>query len=191
MTCYTVQTLIRLKHHLSKRRGFPSGPSFVSRSFELLQLASVWTFKQPVRATLSVRPSFRFSFQNQIWEDYCNRPEDVDSRPDALLLKASSQFKLNRPDSGLPWSRRVYDRYGNCVQKITRPDGHPSGSNVRSLYKEITCSGRATQSSSNTLPLRCSTFLLLSSLVTIYFRNDLVTDYFFKDRFKNRFIAQK
>jgi hypothetical protein len=97
-----------------------------------------------VRTTLSVRSSFKFSFQNQIWEDCCNRPDNVDSRPDALLLKASSQFKLNRPDASLPWSGRAYDKYGNCVQQITRPDGHPLGLDARSLYKEITCSGRAT-----------------------------------------------
>jgi len=36
--------------------------------------------------------------------------------PDALLLKASSQFKLNRLDSSLPWSERAYDRYENCMQ---------------------------------------------------------------------------
>jgi len=143
-TCLTVWTLIRLKHHPSGQRGFPSGPSSVSKSFELLQLASVQTFQQPVRTTLSVRSSFKFSFQNQIWEDYCNRPDDMDSCLDALLLKASSQFKLNRPDTSLPRSRRAYYRYGNCVQQITHPDGHPPGPDVRSLYKEITYSGRAT-----------------------------------------------
>jgi hypothetical protein len=56
-TCHTVQTHIRLKHHPSGRRGFPFGPSSMSRSFELLQLASV-------RTTLSVRSSFRISFRN-------------------------------------------------------------------------------------------------------------------------------
>jgi hypothetical protein len=71
--------------------------------------------------TLSVRPSFRFSFQNQIWEDCCNRP-----------------------DASLPWSGRAYDRYENCVQQITRLNGHPLGPDERSLYKEITCSGNAT-----------------------------------------------
>jgi hypothetical protein len=116
----------------------------VSRSFELLQLASVRTFQQPVQTTLSVRPSFRFSFQNQICEDCCNRPDDVDSRSDVLHLKASSQFKLNCPDTCLPWSGRAYARYRNCVQQITRPDVHPPGPDARSLYKEITCSGRAT-----------------------------------------------
>jgi hypothetical protein len=143
-TCHTVRTLIRLKHHPSGRHGFLSGPSSMSRSFELLQFASFWTFQQPVRTTLSVRSGFRFSFQKQIWEDCYNRPDDVDSCPDALFLKGSSQFKLIRPDAGLPWSGRAYDIYGNCVLHITRPNGHPLGPDARSLYKEITCSGRAT-----------------------------------------------
>jgi len=90
----------------------------VSRSFELLQLAYVQTFQQPVWTTLNVRSSFKISFQTQIWEDCCNRPDDVDSRLDALLLKASSQFKFNRPDA-------IYH-----------------GLDAQSLYKEITCSGR-------------------------------------------------
>jgi len=49
---------------------------------------------------------------------------------------------------------------------------------------------RAYQPSFNTIPLKFSTFLFLSPLVTVYFRNDLVTDCFFRDKFKNRFIAQ-
>jgi hypothetical protein len=103
----------------------------------LFQLASIWT-------TLSDRSSFRFSFQKLIWEDCCNRPDDVDSHPDALLLKASSQFKLNRPNASLPWSERAYDRYENCVQQITCLDVHPHDPDARSLNKEITCSGSAT-----------------------------------------------
>jgi len=91
---HTVWTHIKLKHHLSGRRGFPSGPSSMSRSFKLLQLASVWTIQQPVRTTLSVRSSFRISFQTQIWEDYCSRLEDVDSRPDALIHKASIAIQV-------------------------------------------------------------------------------------------------
>jgi hypothetical protein len=39
-------------------------------------------------------------------------------------------------------------------------------------------------------PQQQRTFLLLSPLVTVYFRNDLVTDCFFRDKFKKRFIAQ-
>jgi hypothetical protein len=47
--CHTIWTHIRLKHH-------SSGPSSMSRSFELLQPASVRTIQQPVRTTLSVQP---------------------------------------------------------------------------------------------------------------------------------------
>jgi hypothetical protein len=79
--CLTVQTPNCPQHHSSRRRDIPSGRptvlsiirsdgeifssrhSSVSRSFKLLQLASVWTFQQPVRTTLSVRSSFRISFQ--------------------------------------------------------------------------------------------------------------------------------
>jgi hypothetical protein len=56
-TCHTVRMPIRLKHHLYR-------PSSVSRSFELLQLASIRTIQQPAQTTLSVRSSFRISFQN-------------------------------------------------------------------------------------------------------------------------------
>jgi len=48
---------------------------------------------------------------------------------------------------------------------------------------------RACLPSSDTLPLSCNTFLLLCPLVTVYFRNDMVTDCFFRDKIKNRFIA--
>jgi hypothetical protein len=142
--CNTVRMPSCPIHQPSRRRGFPPGPSSVMRSFELLQLAYIQTFQQPIRTTLRVRPSFRFSFQNQIWEDCHNRQDDVDSRPDALLLKESSQFNLNRPDASLPWSGRAYDRYGNCVHQIDRLDAHPPGPDARILYKEITCSGRTT-----------------------------------------------
>jgi hypothetical protein len=62
--CQTVRTHIRLKHHPSGRHGFLSGPSYVSRSFELLRLASVRTIQQPVRMIHSVRSSLRISFEN-------------------------------------------------------------------------------------------------------------------------------
>jgi hypothetical protein len=126
-TCHTVRTPDRLKYHPPGRRGFPSGPFSVSRSF-------CYSFHPSGRLSnpsgrLSVVDQASNSFQNQIWENFCNRP-------DALLLKASSQFKFNRPDASLPWSGCAFNRYGNCVLKINRPD-------ARSLNKEITCSGRA------------------------------------------------
>jgi hypothetical protein len=36
------------------------------------------------------------------------------------------------------------NRYGNCVLKINRPDGHPPWSGRAKPYMEITCSGCAT-----------------------------------------------
>jgi hypothetical protein len=121
----------------SGRCGFPPGPSSVSRSFKLLQLLYV-------RTTLSVQSSFRISFQTQIWEDYCNRLDDVDSRPDALIHKASIAIQIQTSKRQLAGSERACIRYGNCVHQIDRPNTHPPGPDARSLYMEITCRGRTT-----------------------------------------------
>jgi hypothetical protein len=72
---------------------FSSGPSSMSRSFELLQVAYVWTSQQYVRTPFSVRQVKRFIFKTQIWEDSCNRPNDVCSRLDVSLDNA---LKLKR-----------------------------------------------------------------------------------------------
>jgi hypothetical protein len=83
---------------------FQSWPSAVSRSFELFQLASIRTFQQHVRTTLSVRPSTRFLSKTQIWEVRCNRPDDVESRPNALIHKASITFKIQTSRRQSSWS---------------------------------------------------------------------------------------
>jgi hypothetical protein len=54
----SVQSIIRLDD-----KNFLSGPSSGSRSFELIQLASVQTFHQHVRTTLSIRPTMGFPFE--------------------------------------------------------------------------------------------------------------------------------
>jgi hypothetical protein len=59
-------------------------------------------------------------------------------------LRQESQFKYNRPNACLSWSRRAHSKYGNCVLKINRPDGHPPWFGCTKPYMEITCSGRAT-----------------------------------------------
>jgi hypothetical protein len=154
------------KHHSSGLRGFSSGPSTVSRSF-CFSLHPSGRLSS-LSGRLSVFEQASDSFQNKIWEDCCNRPDDVDSRPDALLLKAriavqiqpsgrlsgwsgrvfnrygNCGFNFNRPDACLSWSRRVRSRYGNCVLKINHPDGHPPWSERVKPYMEITLSGRAT-----------------------------------------------
>jgi len=68
----------------------------------------------------------------------------VDSHPDALIHKASIAIQIQMSGRQSSWFGRVCIKYGNCVHQINRPDDHPPGPNTRSLYKEITCSERAT-----------------------------------------------
>jgi hypothetical protein len=154
------------KHHSSERRGFPSGPSTVSRSF-CSSLHPSRRLSSP-SGRLSVFDQASGSFQVHIWKDCCNLPNDVDSCLDALLLKTrvaiqiqpsrrlsiwsgrafnryeNCRFNFNRPDAYISWSGRALNRYENCVLKINRPDGHPPWFRRAKPYMEITCSGRAT-----------------------------------------------
>jgi hypothetical protein len=98
----TVQSII-----CSDDENFPSGPSSLSRSFELLQFPSVRTLQQHVRTTLSVRPAMGFPSKTQIWKDCCNRLDDADSRPDALIHKASIAFKIQTSGCQSSWSGRA------------------------------------------------------------------------------------
>jgi hypothetical protein len=116
----------------------------VSRRFELLQLASVRTFQQHVRTTLTVQRASGFLSKTQLWEDCYNRPDDVDSRPDTPVHKASIAIQIQISGRRSSWSRRAYIRYGNTVHQINRPDDHPLGPEPRSLSMKITCSGSAT-----------------------------------------------
>jgi len=81
-----------------------------------------------------------FFLKTQIWEDNCNRLEDVDSRPDALILKASRAFKIQTSGCWSSWSGHSSFIYGNCVHQINRPDDKSYGQNARSLDMEIVCS---------------------------------------------------
>jgi len=119
---------------------FPSGPSSMSRSFELLQLASVRMFQQHVRTTLSVWQTMGFLSKTQIWEDPCNRPEDVDSHPDELIHKVSIAFKIQTSRCQSSWSGRASYWYGKCIHLINRLDDHSLGPDAWSLDMEILCS---------------------------------------------------
>jgi len=85
-----------------------------------------------------------FLSKTQIWEDRCSRPDDVDSRPDALIHKASCAFKIQTSRWQPSWSGRASYLYGNCVHLINRLNDHSLGPDARSLDMEIACSWSAT-----------------------------------------------
>jgi hypothetical protein len=118
------------KHHTFRRREFPSGPFTISRSF-------CSSMHPPDRlSSSSGRPSVfdqaSESFQNYIWEDSYNRLDDVDFRPDALLLKARIVIQIQSYERLLAWSGRAFNRYGNCGFDFNHPD-------ERIVNMEIAC----------------------------------------------------
>jgi hypothetical protein len=137
-TWYSVRTLncpsiIRLDDE-----NFLSGPSSVSRSFELFQVASVQTSQQHVQTTFSVRLAMEFLFKIQIWKDSCNRPDDVCSRSDALLHNASRAFNVQLSGLQSSWSGCSKPWYENYVQlKCNRPDARATPSGRGSIQERI------------------------------------------------------
>jgi len=81
-----------------------------------------------------------FLSNTQIWEDSCNHLDDVDSRSDALIHKASRAFKIKTFGLQSSWSGRVCYTYGKCMHLINRPDDMFYGPDVRNLDMEIACS---------------------------------------------------
>jgi hypothetical protein len=62
-----------------------------------------------------------FPSKTQLWEDRCNRPDNVDSRPDTLIHKASITFKSRRPDvSPLGLDARASDMEIRCIGSTVR-----------------------------------------------------------------------
>jgi hypothetical protein len=119
----------------------------MSRSFELLQLASVRTFQQHVQTTLSVRPAMGFLSKTQMWENRCNRPNDVDSRPNALIHKASRAFKIQTSGRQSSWYEcaSIYMEI-ECIKSTVRTTIHLVRTHEASIWKlraaEVWLSGR-------------------------------------------------
>jgi hypothetical protein len=141
---------------------FPFGPSSVSRGFELLQVASVRMSQQHCRTPFSVRQGKGFRSKTQIWEYSCNHTDDVCSRSDAILDKASRAYKVQLSGRQSPWfghaslnmeivCRRsptvwtsvsmvqtLKPQYENCVQlKCKRPDARATPSKHGSIQERI------------------------------------------------------
>jgi hypothetical protein len=92
---------------------------------QLSKASSVWTTRnfrpdlplcREASNCSSFHPSRRHSVfdkqwdffpKTQIWEDSCNRPDDVDSRPDTPIHKVSIVFKIQTSGCQSSWSRRA------------------------------------------------------------------------------------
>jgi hypothetical protein len=123
-TWYFIQTLNCPSIICPDDKNFPSRPSSVSRTFELFQLASVWTSQQHVQTLSSVRQVERFLSKTQICENSCNRPDDVCSRPNAILDKASRAYKV-QPSRRQPSSISFLNDFHNLnLQLILNLKSH-------------------------------------------------------------------
>jgi hypothetical protein len=60
-----------------------------------------------VRKPFSVRQVIGFLSQTHIWEDNCNRPDDVCYHSDAILDKASCTEEVQPSRHQTPWSERL------------------------------------------------------------------------------------
>jgi len=109
---------------------FLSGPFTASRSFcSSFHLSG--RISSP-SGRLSVFDQASDSFHVQLWEDWCNRPDDVDSHPDVLLLKARIVIQIQP-------SGRAFNRYGiaNSTSTVRTLAFH--GPDARTVNMEIAC----------------------------------------------------
>jgi hypothetical protein len=84
--------------------------------------------------------SYGISSKTQIWEDSCNFPNDVCSRPNALLHKASHAFKVQQSGCHSSWFGHSNFIYENCMHQFNLPDDNLHGPKAPSLDMEIACS---------------------------------------------------
>jgi hypothetical protein len=89
---------------------------------------------------LNVQSAMGFLSKTQIREDSYSCPDDVDSRPDELIHKASHAFKIQTFGRRSSWPGHENFVHGNCVHQIHRPDGRFYGPDAPSLDMEIASS---------------------------------------------------
>jgi hypothetical protein len=126
---------------LSERLTVQASSVRTTRTFHpdlpLCREASNCSSLQHVRMPLNVRLAMRFLSKTQIWEDGCNRPDDVDSHPNAFIHKASRSFKIKTSRRQSSWSERASYIYGNYMHQINRSNDMFYGPDARSLDMEI------------------------------------------------------
>jgi hypothetical protein len=82
---------------------------------------------------ISVRQIERFLSKTQIWEDNCNRLDDVYSRLDILLHKASRAYKVQPSRRQSSLSGCLSFMYENCVHQLNHPNTSLYGPDTQSL----------------------------------------------------------
>jgi hypothetical protein len=129
--------LRQTKHHPFGRRGFPSRPFTILRSF-CSSLHPSGRLSSP-SGRLSVINQASDSFQVQIWEDCFNRPDDVVSHPDARLHKASSHSNSTVRTSVChgPDARSTDMEIADLTSTVRTPAYH--GPDARTRDMEIAC----------------------------------------------------
>jgi hypothetical protein len=118
---------------------FSSGPSSVSRSFDLFQ---------PIRPDVSAAhpddtqcsTNYGIFFQNTDMGRSLQPSGRCGFRSNAFTHKASCAFYIQTFGRQPSWFGRASYFYGNCVHLINRPDDHSIGPNAQSLDMEIACS---------------------------------------------------
>jgi hypothetical protein len=184
MTCHTVRTPNCPKHHPSGRCDIPFRRSIIHSIIrpDDVDFRSDLPLCQEASNCSKLHPSGRFNStsgkhsvfdqasgflsKTQIWEDCCNRPDDMDSRPD--MLNPKGKYRIQNPDVRTSvimvwmrkhqiWKLRASDQpsrrpsswsgcakplYGNYLQQMyDRPDDRttPSGrgSQTGKIFSEI------------------------------------------------------
>jgi hypothetical protein len=84
------------KHQPSRRRELSVWTLLCVENLRTVPACIISDFSATRLEDLSVRQVERFLSKTQIWEDSCNRPNNVCSRPDAILHKASRAYKIQQ-----------------------------------------------------------------------------------------------
>jgi hypothetical protein len=94
MTCHIVRTHISKASSVRMTRTFRPDLPWCREVSNCYSLHLSGRFNSTYGRISVFNQASGFLSKTQLWEDRCNRPDDVDSHPDALIHKASIVFKI-------------------------------------------------------------------------------------------------
>jgi hypothetical protein len=114
------------------------------------------TVSRPNDPQCSTKAS-RFLSKTQIWEDRCNRPDDVDSRPVELIHKASIAIQIQTSGRQSSWSGRACIKYGiACIRSTVRTTILLVRTREASIWKLLAANVQPSGCQGNTVRMRLS-----------------------------------